>query len=117
MNVPKTAIATTLAFVGLFSSAADARISGDQVGSMTKDFLAQATQGKDEGFKQCVNENFVINRPGEKPPLLQSFTDKMALAISYGLVDDTKTFAIAANDLLKQACGDSQLAGGGKKSK
>jgi hypothetical protein len=117
MNVAKTAIATTLALAALFSSTANARISGEQIEPLTTSLLAAAVSSPNKAFAQCVDKNFYLNVPDENPPLLHKFNEQMFLAISAGLVDDEVTFSIAANDLLKQVCGDSQMAGGGKKSK
>jgi hypothetical protein len=118
MHIEKNIIIVlTLVLVGLFSTAADARIRGDQIDPMTISFLTTAAGDYKTALQQCVRDNFLEKSKGQRPPLLDEFYQTMFQASAAGLVNDDVTFKIAADDILKQACGDNQMAGGGKKSK
>lgn len=112
MNFAKnTVAASALALFALFSSSANAEISGDQIVPKIDAVLAQAVQSPNAAFNQCVRENFVMQRPGDKPPMLAKLYDGILLRVATGLVDDDTTFGISVNSMLKKACGNSQLAG------
>jgi hypothetical protein len=116
MKVEKnTVITLTLALVGLFSTAADARISGNQVVPMVDTVLAQASQGSDAVFNQCVREKFIMENANVTPPLLGKLYELTNRAAARGVIDDEQTLAILVNGALKKACSDSQLVGGGDK--
>jgi hypothetical protein len=118
MKVEKnTVVALILAHVGLYLSVADARISGDQIRPKTDAVLAHAVLSPNAAFNQCVHDNFVMEDPSREPPLLGKLYSKISAQIAAGFIYDDATFVKRTNDLLKQACGDSQMAGGGKKSK
>jgi hypothetical protein len=105
-----------------FSPAAQASLSGTELALVSQDIVhSEVLAAGNTSYGQCIARDFEVRNDRENPPMIELLDKNIAkvaaLVASKGGDFTKEKLEFVVKKILAKQCGDSQMAGGGKKAK